>query len=1149
MASTSKLPTPSNDGMDTLSDYIPQSNEISRVPSTAGDPTPAPAAGPSALGQDNGLGADDDDDGDEIESEYDSEGDKVVKTAQGVKKVSQKKEAKRKLDDKLASRRTTQASLKSSDSIKRFTYLLGQTDLFKHFCDLKAQRDPHFAQLLVEAENAGKAKGRRGKAAQSRGRKSEKDEDAELLEAEKETDGLGEGEGPFVFTESPAYVKGGKMREYQVQGLNWMCGLYYNGINGILADEMGLGKTLQTIAFLGYLKFIRGTHGPHLIVVPKSTLDNWAREIDRWVPGFSVVVLKGTKEERAELVQQRILPGDFDICLASYEICLREKAGLKKLAWEYIVIDEAHRIKNVDSMLSQIVRLFDSRGRLLITGTPLQNNLHELWALLNFLLPDVFSDVADFDAWFEKQGDASDAAVESAAAEASAPSTEDPSAVAEVAKKAGGDDDASNKVVKQLHAVLRPFLLRRVKMDVEKSLLPKKEINVYVGMTELQRKWYKSILEKDIDAVNGASSKKEGKTRLQNIVMQLRKCCNHPYLFDGAEPGPPFTTDEHLVEAAGKMLVLDKLLKSMKAKGSRVLIFSQMSRVLDILEDYCLFREYKYCRLDGGTAHEDRMEQIDAYNKPGSDKFIFLLTTRAGGLGINLVSADVVVLYDSDWNPQADLQAMDRAHRIGQTKQVYVFRFVTENAVEEKVLERAAQKLRLDQLVIQQGRATQSTKNTNKDDLVDMIQHGAEKIINSKESMAIVDDIDDIIRRGESKTAELNSKYAQLSFDELQIFNNPGAQGTSTQWEGEEYGGRKGGAGKLANMLWIEPSKRERKSVGYSVDGYYRGALHTGQGRPPGTRGPRRPRPAAADDYKFYPPRLHELQEKEQLYQKKQREEKAVLRVDATLTEEELEQERVAEQEAIDNAEPLTEEETKEKEELVGQGFGNWAKREFLNFIRGIENYGRDDYAGIHVEVPTKTVDEIRQYAEVFWDRYQEIDDWERHIAKIEKAEKSRSAQDREWELIKQRVNEVKYPLTQLKIVYANQTKGKSYSEDEDRFLLVEIAKYGLNQEERIKRDIMEFPAFRFDWFIKSRTVEEIRRRCNTLIKLVTKDSGGPDDGDDAPATSKKRAPKRKAKDAPEGAPGSEDVSRASTPATGGAGGTPSAAAAKKPKM
>jgi SWI/SNF-related matrix-associated actin-dependent regulator of chromatin subfamily A member 5 len=193
------------------------------------------------------------------------------------------------------------------------------------------------------------------------------------------------------------------------------------------------------------------------------------------------------------------------------------------------------------------------------------------------------------------------------------------------------------------------------------------------------------------------------------------------------EPGPPYTTDEHLVQNAGKMVILDKLLKRMKENGSRVLIFSQMSRMLDILEDYCHFRQYResasvlslisilfsnfscapeYCRIDGSTSHEDRISGIDEYNKPGSEKFIFLLTTRAGGLGINLTSADVVVLYDSDWNPQADLQAMDRAHRIGQTKQVYVFRFITEGSVEERMLERAAQKLRLDQLVIQQDRNT-----------------------------------------------------------------------------------------------------------------------------------------------------------------------------------------------------------------------------------------------------------------------------------------------------------------------------------------------------------------------------------------------------------------------------------------------------------
>ena len=233
-------------------------------------------------------------------------------------------------------------------------------------------------------------------------------------------------------------------------------------------------------------------------------------------------------------------------------MCLREKSALKKLSWAYIVIDEAHRIKNVDSMLSQIVRLFDSRGRMLITGTPLQNNLHELWALLkyvdfailhreagglivfdlySFLLPDVFSDVADFDAWFEKQAPAEEVKEEGENGEALAPKTIDKAA----------EDEASNKVVKQLHSVLRPFLLRRVKMDVEKSLLPKKEINVYVGMTEMQRKWYKSILEKDIDAVNGAGGKKEGKTRLQNIVMQLRVSLALPLFspFEGLADSDP----------------------------------------------------------------------------------------------------------------------------------------------------------------------------------------------------------------------------------------------------------------------------------------------------------------------------------------------------------------------------------------------------------------------------------------------------------------------------------------------------------------------------------------------------------------------------------------------------------------------------------
>lgn len=233
------------------------------------------------------------------------------------------------------------------------------------------------------------------------------------------------------------------MRSYQIQGLNWMVSLHHNGLNGILADEMGLGKTLQTISFLSYLKHYRDIHGPHLIVVPKSTLQNWAREFEKWSPDFKVALLAGSKEERQEAIQKYLIPQDFEVCITTYEICLIEKSALKKLSFAYIVIDEAHRIKNVDSILSQIVRAFTSRGRMLITGTPLQNNLKELFALLNFICPEIFSDYSDLDSFLHKDDSG----------------TSDP-------------EEANKKVVEALHKILRPFLLRRVKADVEKSLLP-----------------------------------------------------------------------------------------------------------------------------------------------------------------------------------------------------------------------------------------------------------------------------------------------------------------------------------------------------------------------------------------------------------------------------------------------------------------------------------------------------------------------------------------------------------------------------------------------------------------------------------------------------------------------------------------------------
>ena len=839
------------------------------------------------------------------------------------------------------------------------------------------------------------------------------------------------------------------MREYQLQGLNWMIHLFDNGINGILADEMGLGKTLQTISLLGYLHEFRGITGPHLVIVPKSCLGNWMNEIRRWCPVLRPEKFHGNKEEREFQKEETILPGKFDVCVTSYEMVIKEKAHLKQFAWRYIVIDEAHRIKNENSLLSRVVRVLRANNRMLITGTPLQNNLHELWALLNFLLPDVFSSAEKFDDWFQID-----------------------------------TEDQKQDVVKQLHRLLRPFLLRRLKVEVEKSLPPKRETILKVGMSEMQRKWYTQVMQKDLDVINGSGER----SRLLNIVMQLRKCCNHPYLFQGAEPGPPFTTDMHLIENSGKMVLLDKLLPKLKARDSRVLIFSQMTRLLDILEDYCLFRGYKYCRIDGSTDGVVRQEAIDAYNSEGSEKFIFLLSTRAGGLGINLATADTVVLYDSDWNPQVDLQAMDRAHRIGQKKEVQVFRFCSESTIEEKVIEKAYKKLKLDALVIQQGRLQGSKKAVTKDDLLEMVRSGADKIFQGTEGTITDEDIDAIIKKGTEATRELNDKMATFTEDAMKFSLDGG--------DIYEYGDKDGdgeGQPDLKKFIadnWIGPGPRERRRKmvgGYNENDYFRDKLNQPKG-PAGPKMPRLPKMPNMHEFQFFNVgRITDLYEKESRYEhhRHQQQQKA-----AAAEAQGASTDSIAKilESGPGDAQPLTEAETEEREALLEEGFSNWTKRDFNAFIRACEQSGRTEIASIAEAIEGKTEAEVRAYSEVFWERYSELDDHERFIRQVERGEQRLQRQQELMDNIGQKVGRYKNPWREMRFVYGT-AKGKAYTEEEDRFLLCMVHKLGYGAWDEIKSEIRKSWLFRFDWFFKSRTPPELQRRCDTLIRLVEREN------------------------------------------------------------
>ncbi|XP_023253615.1 chromodomain-helicase-DNA-binding protein 1 [Seriola lalandi dorsalis] len=531
----------------------------------------------------------------------------------------------------------------------------------------------------------------------------------------------------------PAYiVEGLELRDYQLDSLNWMAHSWCKGNSCILADEMGLGKTIQTICFLNYLFNEHQLYGPFLLVVPLSTLTSWQREIQLWATQMNVVVYLGDISSRNMIrthewmhVHSKRLK--FNILLTTYEILLKDKSFLGSVNWAVIGVDEAHRLKNDDSLLYKTMIDFKSNHRLLITGTPLQNSLKELWSLLHFIMPEKFHSWELFE---EEHGKGRDSGYTS------------------------------------LHKELEPFLLRRVKKDVEKSLPAKVEQILRVEMSAIQKQYYKWILTRNYKALSKGT--KGSTSGFLNIMMELKKCCNHCYLIKPPEDNEFLNRAEalqQLIRSSGKLVLLDKLLVRLKERGHRVLIFSQMVRMLDILAEYLRSRQFLFQRLDGSIKGEMRKQALDHFNAEGSEDFCFLLSTRAGGLGINLASADTVVIFDSDWNPQNDLQAQARAHRIGQKRQVNIYRLVTKGSVEEDIIERAKKKMVLDHLVIQRmdttgktvlhtGAAPSSSAPFNKEELSAILKFGAEELFKEPEGEEQEPqemDIDEILKRAETR--------------------------------------------------------------------------------------------------------------------------------------------------------------------------------------------------------------------------------------------------------------------------------------------------------------------------------------------------------------------------------------------------------------
>lgn len=550
-------------------------------------------------------------------------------------------------------------------------------------------------------------------------------------------------------------------------------------------SQMGLGKTIQVIALIAHLLTKKVT-GPFLVVAPLATLPNWVREFEKWLPVRPVVRYHGPAPDREAMMKGPLNPkhkkaDTYPFIVTSYEVAIRDQSKLEKLCnFTYLIVDEGHRLKNHRCTLLSSLKRLRADNRLLLSGTPIQNTLDELWSLLNFVNPGIFDDLSVFQSWFGFKD----------IGQKNKGATNEESIV---------NAQRKNQTVTKLHEILRPFLLRRIKSDVLSEMPPKREVIVYSGISKLQA-GYADLIEKGVlrDTLI-AQGIEQGRTLSQtNKMMNHRKNINHPFLF--GEPIDPSSGvhlgtahPQLLVRASGKFALLDRMLMRLHADGHQVLIFSQMTAVLNILEDYLAFRNWNYCRIDGSTKIDDRQKQMDVFNaektsgvngtrNEADDRvFVFMLSTRAGGLGINLVSIDLsgatsiyfkfshkpsdrtLILLRcgpgdvcrlapilassligksrpasdhnlnlcstiscilpplahcrqySDWNPFSDAQAMDRCHRMGQTRPVAIYRLLTTNSVDIVMMEKQVSKKKLERMTIAGGDFRKAGKRSRGD--------------------------------------------------------------------------------------------------------------------------------------------------------------------------------------------------------------------------------------------------------------------------------------------------------------------------------------------------------------------------------------------------------------------------------------------------